>query len=336
MSDSACRFLSVALVAALTASGGRCQVQQELQLVRAVAAEAIALKASTLAERAVPAGLPANAEVTSGLWLDSSAFCADASVQLAHDVQNHVATARLIGSLGAIPAIAPGATASIGRVALRLEWKAPRPMRLRFGLSIDVAASPLTSPMHGEIDLFADGHPDLQFTTAPGTCGSDAASQILEVPAGTFEVGLVLTGDLPAVDAPTCLGQWGTVQVTIQPAHVEIDYEGLPCGGSINTESLLDGESVRFYVGPQAWGGAALLVLGVAPTSLPIVPFAPCSLLVTPEVVLTVPYLTALDLPLARLGRGRLYAQGLLLQPPSWFSPTAQVKSSNRLVLSIQ
>ena len=190
--------------------------------------------------------------------------------------------------------------------------------------------------MHGEIDLFADGQPELQFTSAPGTCGSDSASRIVEVPAGILQVGLVLTGDLPAIDAETCVSQWGTVQVTIRPAHVAFDYEGSPCGGGVYTEPLLDGESVRFYVGTQVWGGAALLVLGDAPTSLPIVPFSQCNLLVTPDVVLTMPYQVPLDLPLARLGRGRIYAQGVLLQPPSWFSPTAQVKSSDRLVLSIQ
>lgn len=335
MSDPVCRFLSIAWIAALAAAPGRSQAPQELQLVRALTAEPLTLTAGTDAGQAAPAGLAAGAEVTSGFALASSAFCTDASVQFTQGVQNHVFTARLDGSLSAVTLVAPGAAASLGRVALRIEWKVPQPMRLRFALSIDLASSPGTSPMSGEIDLHADGRPELRLTSAPGTCGSDSAACILEVPAGMLEIGLVLTGDIPATDNATCLSQWGNVQVTIQPAHVELAYEGSPCGGSLYAEPLLDGESVRFFTGTPFWGGVGLLVLGGAPASSPLAPWSPCSLLVTPDVVLTVSLQSPVDLPLARLGSGHLHAQGVLLHPPSWSNPLAQANSTQRLVISL-
>lgn len=335
MSDLVRRFLSIALLPTLFAAWAPSQQVEELQLVRALVAEPVRLTAATDSGQAAPAGLAAGTDVSVGFALASSAFCADASLDFTHVVQNHIVTARLAGVLGAIPAIAPGATASLGRVALRLQWQVPQPMRLRFGLSVDIATSPGTSPMIGEIDLLADGRPDLRLAPAPGVCGYDSASLLLDVPAGRLEIGLLLTGDIPAIDVPTCLAQWGAVQVTIQPAHVELTYEGVPCGGSLYAEPLLDGESVRFFTGTPFWGGVGLLVLGGAPVAWPLAPWSSCSLLVTPDVVLPVSFQSPVELPLARLGSGHLYAQGILLHPPTWSTPLAQANSTQRLVITL-
>lgn len=276
-------------------------------------------------------------DVTAGLGLSAGLAGVNATASGMWSFMDQRFAAQLYASCAANGAVAPGIAAHTGAPSVVVHLALPQPMVLRFVASVTVAGSE-GPPCRGVVDVGDDGRAELDFTARAHGCPSASEGVVLHLPAGSFAVRLQAEADLPSeIVQDKCVIASVTASLLVEPAHVDVTFEGVACaGGGIEATPMLDGTSVRFFVGPTPSGGIGLLAFGTSPAQVTL-PFTPgCSLLVVPEVVMVAPAASWLVLPLAGLGPVDLVAQGVVWQPATAWQPEPRMASSQRVVLHVR
>lgn len=330
-------ILQTLFVAASVGAGSA--AAQALTLAGVVSGSSMRMIAETDDAQAGSLGIALGADVTAGFGLTAAVPFAAAQAVGTWGFSDQRFTAQLNANVAANGAFASGVAAHAGTPSVVVQLALSRPMVLRFVASVGVVGSGAT-PTRGVVDVGDDGVAEVDFTVRAAICSSASEAVVLDLPAGSFPVRLSVEAELPSgVVLGNCLVASATASVLVEPAHVDVTFEGAPChGGGISATPMLDGESVRFSVGPAYPGAIGLLVLGTSPAQVTL-PFTPgCSLLVAPEVVMVASTSSWLVLPLAQLGPVDLVAQGVLWLPTSWWQPSGppHMASSDRVVLHVR
>jgi hypothetical protein len=223
----------------------------------------------------------------------------------------------------------PGAMVAADPAKFLVTMVLPRPMRLRITMNAGSVSTTQTPSQTAAIDIGDDGSRELVFASQPG-CGSQGRSVAVDLPAGRFVVSMTIALDMPAAigcrfNRSACV----FAELLIDPAHVEITPISQACGGLLDSTPLLDGESVRFWGGPQQLGGFSWIVLGAAETHIPLPATAGCSLLASPDIVVAQPMANYLVLPIARLAPMDLYVQAVVWTPQTPWQPAQLVTSGH-------
>jgi hypothetical protein len=306
---------------------------QALTLASVVSGSPMRMVAEADDAQAVSPEIALGADVTAGFALTAAVPFSHAQAVGTWGFEDQRFRAQLYANATGNGAVASGVAAHTGTPSVIVQLTLSRPMVLRFVASVGVQSFGVAP--RGVIDVGDDGVAEVDFTSPAGLCELASKTVVLDLPAGSFPVRLSVEADVPSGILPgNCLIASATATLLVEPAHVDVGFEGVPCGGGgISVTPMLDGESVRFFFGEQV-----LLVFGTSPAQVTL-PFAPgCSLLVAPDVVMWAPMASWLVLPLAHLGPVDLLAQAVTYRPTMWWQPPGppHVASSERVVLHVR
>ncbi|MFY9344191.1 MAG: hypothetical protein WAT39_16995 [Planctomycetota bacterium] len=236
-----------------------------------------------------------------------------------------------LGALATGEVVAAGFLYNVGVGGVRFLSRWTGASWMPMGTPPNGAVSALTTLANG--DFVAGG----SFTTiggvaAPGIArwnGTSWSSLGGGVNGSVLALTTLTTGELVAA------GYFTTASLEVSAAHVQMEFSGTPCGAYLSATAMLDGQSVRFGVGPFA-STFGWLVFGLQPAQVTL-PLAPsCPLLVVPEVMVAASGMAWTTLPLAHLGPLDLYVQGVMLAPASPWLPNGALHSSERATLHVR
>lgn len=307
------RLASVALLAALAAAPVPLPAQ-DLAFASVVAHKPVQVSIRGPGISQQVAGPTAGTNVLAGF--NSSCSVAGASGAVSGQFTVSDQTLNAVVSAACVRGLLRGGEVLTHGPSFVIHLAVPRAMPVRLRWTGFVIASLGAPAPTARVDIGNDGSAEIDFTAQPGVCVPVGKDLVVDLPAGLVPIRIDLQADLPATVTGSLCQSIGT-NLTIEPAHVEVRMESAGCGASLDATPMLDGATVRFYVGPSDPSTPVCLVFGTQPTTsaLPLAPF--CPLLVDPLVVLPIAPMAWTSLPLASLGPIELLVQGVTLRPPS-------------------